>query len=74
MDRVTGDGGIIRTTDQPDCHRGVCSGAQSHHGRKHAWALSSLHDVLRNDMTVDQFPEFFTFGLLEAWDIPGASR
>jgi hypothetical protein len=35
-------------------------------------ALSSLHDVLRSDMTVDKFPEFFTFGLLEAWDIPGA--
>ena len=33
-------------------------------------ALSSLHDVLRSDMTVDKFPEFFTFGLLEAWDIP----
>jgi hypothetical protein len=37
-------------------------------------ALSSLHDVLRSDMTVDKFPEFFTFGLLEAWDIPGASE
>src|SRR4030095_11006212 len=37
-------------------------------------ALSSLHDVLRSDMTVDKFPEFFTFGLLEAWDIPGASQ
>lgn len=37
-------------------------------------ALSSLHDVLRSDMTVDKFPEFFTFGLLEAWDIPGANQ
>ncbi|HYO82117.1 MAG TPA: DUF1080 domain-containing protein, partial [Bryobacteraceae bacterium] len=37
-------------------------------------ALSSLHDVLRSDMTVDKYPEFFTFGLLEAWDIPGASE
>ena len=37
-------------------------------------SLSSLHDVLRSDMTVDKFPEFFTFGLLEAWDIPGASQ
>jgi dienelactone hydrolase len=37
-------------------------------------ALSSLHDVLRSDMTVDKFPEFFTFGLLEAWDIPGAGQ
>lgn len=36
--------------------------------------LSSLHDVLRSDMTVDKFPEFFTFGLLVAWDIPGAGR
>jgi hypothetical protein len=37
-------------------------------------ALSSLHDVLRSDMTVDKFPEFFTFGLLESWDIPGADE
>jgi hypothetical protein len=37
-------------------------------------ALSSLHDVLRSDMTVDKFPEFFNFGLLEAWDIPGAGQ
>ncbi|MBN9660214.1 MAG: DUF1080 domain-containing protein [Acidobacteria bacterium] len=37
-------------------------------------ALSSLQDVLRSDMTVDQFPEFFTFGLLEAWDLPGAGE
>jgi Domain of Unknown Function (DUF1080) len=37
-------------------------------------ALSSLHDVLRSDMTVDQFPEFFTFGLLESWNIPGANQ
>ena len=35
-------------------------------------ALSSLQDVLRSDMTADKVPEFFTFGLLEAWDIPGA--
>jgi hypothetical protein len=37
-------------------------------------ALSSLHDVPRSDMTVDRFPEFFTFGLLEAWEIPGAGQ
>lgn len=37
-------------------------------------ALSSLHDVLRSDMTVDRFPEMFTFGLLEAWDLPGAGQ
>ena len=37
-------------------------------------ALSSLHDVLRSDMTVDKYPEFFTFGLLEAWDIPGVTQ
>jgi len=37
-------------------------------------ALSSLHDVLRSDLTVDKFPEFFTFGLLESWDIPGADE
>jgi hypothetical protein len=43
-------------------------------GTKTHGALSSLHDVLRSDMTVDDVPEFFTFGLLEAWDIPGAGR
>jgi hypothetical protein len=37
-------------------------------------AMSSLHDVLRSDMTVNKFPEFFTLGLLEAWDIPGAGQ
>jgi hypothetical protein len=37
-------------------------------------ALSSLHDVLRSDLSVDRFPELFTFGLLEAWDIPGAGQ
>ena len=37
-------------------------------------ALTSLHDVLRSDMTVDQFPEFFTFGLLAAWDLPDAGK
>ncbi len=37
-------------------------------------ALSSLHDVLRSDMTVDKFPEFFTFGLLESWDLPASGR
>lgn len=37
-------------------------------------ALSSLHDVLRSDLTVNNFPEFFTFGLLEAWDIPGSGQ
>jgi hypothetical protein len=43
-------------------------------GTKTHGALTSLHDVLRSDMTVDKFPEFFTFGLLEAWDLPGASK
>jgi hypothetical protein len=43
-------------------------------GVKTHGALSSLHDVLRSDLTVDKFPELFTFGLLEAWDIPGASQ
>lgn len=37
-------------------------------------ALSSLHDVLRSDMTVNKSPEFFTFGLLDLWDIPGANQ
>jgi dienelactone hydrolase len=37
-------------------------------------ALSSLHDVLRKDMTAEKFPEFFTFGLLESWDIPNAKQ
>lgn len=33
-------------------------------------ALNSLHDILQKDLTVDKYPEFFTFGLLEAWDLP----
>lgn len=37
-------------------------------------AMSSLHDVLRSDLTVDRFPEFFTFGLLETWDLPAAGQ
>jgi hypothetical protein len=43
-------------------------------GTKTHGSLSSLHDVLRSDMTVDKFPEFFTFGLLEAWDMPRAGE
>ena len=33
-------------------------------------ALSSLHEVIRQDGSVDQFPELFCFGLLEAVDVP----
>ncbi len=33
-------------------------------------ALSSLHEVLRQDWTVDKFPELFCFGLLESFDVP----
>ncbi len=33
-------------------------------------ALTSLHDILRQDWTVDQKPELFCFGLLAAFDIP----
>ncbi|MBL9199767.1 MAG: acetylxylan esterase [Opitutaceae bacterium] len=33
-------------------------------------ALPSLHDVLRQDWTVDKFPELFCFGLLERFDVP----
>ncbi|MBI4890690.1 MAG: acetylxylan esterase [Acidobacteria bacterium] len=33
-------------------------------------ALKSLHDILQQDLTVDKFPEYFTFGLLQAWDLP----
>lgn len=33
-------------------------------------ALKSLHEILQKDLTVDQYPEFFTFGLLAAWDLP----
>jgi hypothetical protein len=44
------------------------TGVKTHGG------LASLHDILRSDLTVDKFPEFFTFGLLEAWDLPGANK
>ncbi len=33
-------------------------------------ALNSLHEILQKDLTVDKFPEYFTFGLLQAWDLP----
>lgn len=33
-------------------------------------ALSSLHEVIRNNWTLDQKPELFCFGLLEAFDVP----
>ena len=32
--------------------------------------LPSLHEVIRNNWSVDQKPELFCFGLLEAFDIP----
>ena len=37
---------------------------------KQTGPLASLHDVIRNDWTVDQKPELFCFGLLEAFDVP----
>ena len=33
-------------------------------------ALASLHEILRQDWTVDQKPELFCFGLLESFEIP----
>jgi hypothetical protein len=36
-------------------------------------AMSSLKDVIRQDLTVDKFPELFCFGLLEEFDIPELS-
>ncbi len=33
-------------------------------------ALASLHDILRQDWSVDQKPELFCFGLLESFDVP----
>ena len=32
--------------------------------------LSSLHEVIRNNWSIDQKPELFCFGLLEAFDVP----
>jgi hypothetical protein len=32
--------------------------------------LASLHDVIRLSWSVDQKPELFCFGLLEAFDVP----
>ncbi len=34
-------------------------------------ALRSLHEVLIQDLTVDKFPEYFCFGLLERFDLEG---
>lgn len=33
-------------------------------------ALPSLHEVLRENWTVDKYPELFCFGLLESFDVP----
>lgn len=32
--------------------------------------LNSLHDIIEKNWGVDQYPEFFCFGLLEAFDLP----
>jgi len=37
-------------------------------------ALLSLHEVLRQNGSVDQYPELFCFGLLESFDIPDIQR
>ncbi|MDP3069379.1 MAG: acetylxylan esterase [Opitutaceae bacterium] len=37
-------------------------------------ALPSLHDVLRQNWTVDKYPELFCFGLLESFDLPELKR
>jgi hypothetical protein len=34
-------------------------------------AMSSLKEILSQDLTVDKSPELFCFGLLEEFDIPG---
>ncbi len=40
-------------------------------GRLHQTdALASLHEILRQDWSVDQKPELFCFGLLESFDVP----
>ena len=36
----------------------------------HTGQLQSLDHVVRNDCTVDKYPEMFCFGLLERFDIP----
>ncbi|MBK9169180.1 MAG: hypothetical protein IPM24_17180 [Bryobacterales bacterium] len=33
-------------------------------------AMRSLHEILTGDLTVQQYPEYFTFGLLEKFDVP----
>jgi hypothetical protein len=33
-------------------------------------ALTSLHEVIRQNWSVDKYPELFCFGLLEHVDIP----
>ncbi|MBL9189710.1 MAG: acetylxylan esterase [Opitutaceae bacterium] len=33
-------------------------------------ALPSLHEILRQNWTVDKYPELFCFGLLESFDVP----
>jgi hypothetical protein len=33
-------------------------------------AMSSLKEVIGQDLSVDKFPELFCFGLLEEFDIP----
>lgn len=37
---------------------------------KQTEALDSLHDILRQNWSVDQKPELFCFGLLESFDVP----
>jgi dienelactone hydrolase len=40
-------------------------------GVKATDALRSLRDILEQDLTVDKFPEYFCFGLLERFDLEG---
>jgi hypothetical protein len=32
--------------------------------------LESLHDILKNNWTILEYPEMFCFGLLESFDVP----
>ena len=43
---------------------GSIAGLESHN------AMSSLKEVIGQDLSVDKFPELFCFGLLEEFDIP----
>jgi hypothetical protein len=51
---------LVAAAIEPD----AIAGLESHN------AMSSLKDVIGQDLSVDKFPELFCFGLLEEFDIP----